>query len=134
MRWWLNPEPKHIGELNQDVLTSFGWHAYLNEDTRQESLLVAENELGESHVANVLIWLKNSWRNNPQRRFEEYYQIASQDYNWFCSNVGKNAKYFRLKQELLTTLQAELRRLVREGKIKFFKDTESIERFYLITY
>jgi hypothetical protein len=133
MRWLFNPKPKPIGELNTDVLTSFGWHAYLNEDTRQDSLLAATNELRETHVAKVLLWLKNSWPMNPNMP-EEYSFHVSQDYNWFRSNVGENRSYFRLKQKLLITLQIECRRLVREANIDLSEHTKSIERFFLITY
>jgi phage FluMu protein Com len=133
MRWWFYPKRKPVGELNINVLTSFGWHAFLNEDTREECLMAAVNELGETHVANVLLWLKNAWPMNPIMP-EEYSFNVSQDYNWFRSNFGENAYYFRLKSELLYKLQHECQKLVRERRIKLFEDKEAIDRFFLVTY
>lgn len=133
MRWVFNPKLKPVGELRTNVLTAFGWHAYLNEDIRQDSLLAAVNELGGTHVSKVLLWLKSSWPTNPIMP-EEYSLNASQDYSWFCSSVVENTVYFRLKRKLLTTLQTECRRLAKEGKIEFSEHTGSIERFYMITY
>lgn len=133
LRWWLFPRQTPIGELDTNVLTSFGWHAYLKEDVRQESLLAATNELGETRISNVLLWLKNSWPTNPIMP-EEYSFHVRQDYNWFRSNLGENAYYFRLKNELLFDLQRECQRLLREKKIKLFEDARAIGRFFLITY
>lgn len=131
VQWLLHPRHGEIGELNQNVLTSFGWHAYFDEGLRRTSLLVAENELGEEHVAKVLAWLTNAWRNHPIDKFGEYSEVAEADYDWFRSNVGGNAHYFRLKMELRTLLEEKYDRLVSEGRIR---SSVEITRFYLVTY
>ena len=33
MEWLLNPHAVKVGQLNQNVLTAFDWHANLDEDT-----------------------------------------------------------------------------------------------------
>jgi len=132
-RWWFHHDSKPVGGLNTNVLTSFGWHAYLNENLRQERLMDATHELGETHVSNVLLWLKNSWPMNPIMP-EEYSFHVSQDYHWFHSNFGDNAYYFRLKNELFLALQSECQRLIRERRVRLFEDARAIERFFLIAY
>jgi hypothetical protein len=131
LQWFLHPRQGEIGELGQDVLTSFGWHAYFNEDLRQMALLAAENELGEEHVTRVLGWLTNAWKNHPLEKFGEYSEIASADFDWFRSNVSSSATYFRLKKELDAQLETQYDRLFSEGRIRH--DAE-IMRFYLVSF
>ena len=130
--WWFSLHTIHAGELGTNVLTHFGWHAYLTEDIRQEALVSATNELKEQHVTDVLLLLKNWWPNNPNIP-EEYSFNVSQDYVWYRSNIGQNARCFRLKNELLQRLQFEYQRLIGEGLIRL-PHSRAIERFFVITY
>lgn len=131
--WFFYRNRNPIDQLDTDVLTSFGWHAYLNENVRRECLLNAMSVLGETRVANVLLWLKNTWPNNPIMP-EEYSFNVAQDYDWVRSNFEENIHYYRLKNELLHTLQYECQRLIRERRIKLFEDSKAIEYFLLIIY
>ncbi len=134
VRWRTSHQRSVIDGLDQEVLTCFGWHAYNDEDSRRESLIAAEIELGESHVSNVLRWLANSWRNHPFDKFKEYSENASADYDWFCSTIGSNAQRFRLNQELRCLLEAKYLELIREGRLDPDVAVGVITRFYLVTY
>jgi hypothetical protein len=67
--------------LNTDVITRFGWHAYEDEETRHSALEWAAGAWGKSHILNLLSWLKNTWPKNP--KLSQYADVVEFDYNWF---------------------------------------------------
>jgi hypothetical protein len=99
--WLRNPDREILtSELGQDVLTSFGWHAKEDEDTRHEALTAADGELGEDHVTHILSWLKNVWQNNLRGNFAEYSEIAGEDHDWFCTTMRSDRRIHIVKKEL----------------------------------
>ncbi len=81
LSWWSRPKRANADGLNINVLTSFGWHSWLNEEERKECLIAAAGELGEEHVHNVLLWLCNSWSSNPMIP-QAYSANVRCDYQW----------------------------------------------------
>jgi hypothetical protein len=91
-------------QLNTDVITSFGWHAYVDAETRHQALEFASAVWGSSHILNLLGWLRNTWPNNP--KLSHYADVAEADYCWFereCYTAG-----YRRRKALIEKIRLEL--------------------------
>jgi hypothetical protein len=133
MEWLINPREFKVGHLNSDVLTAFGWHADLVEDARHERLIAAEGELGDEHIAKVLLWLRNSWSHHPNYKFVEYSESAADDYDWFSSNVTGYSGYYNARKKVNSLLEDQYYRLRRYGLARSKNELGPL-RCFLVTY
>jgi hypothetical protein len=93
--------------LNQDVITAFGWHANLMDNTRREALTGAAIVWGEDHILRVLELLKNTWQHNPN--LEIYVDTVNEDYEWF-SNLISQVHYRKSKNMINEQIEYECRK------------------------
>jgi hypothetical protein len=120
--------------LASNVLTSFGWHAKLEDESRCSSLMAAASELGETRVIHVLEWMRNTWPNHPYRREEDVINVR-RDHYWFYVNFGEHVySYHHLKWELDTALIGECQRLISGRKTSLFQDILEVNRRFLVVY
>ncbi len=80
--------------LNQDVITAFGWHAYLSDEPRHEALVGAAIVWGDDHILRVLELLRNTWPRNPN--LDIYVDTVNEDYEWFVNSISN--QYYRQRR------------------------------------
>jgi hypothetical protein len=131
---WRNPPVISSGELNEDVLTHYEWHAKKDEDERHFALSRAEQDLGVGYVKNILTFLSHMWRNNTRIR-RDMYEAVQSDLDWFVNEFGNGTKVFYrsetkrlLRREFDSTLASdpELR--------NWIPSSDRIDRFIVIPY
>jgi hypothetical protein len=93
--------------LNQDVITAFGWHANLSDETRREALTGAAIVWGEDHILRVLELLKNTWQHNPN--LEIYVDTVNEDCDWFSRSIS-SMHYRKGRQIINEQIEFECRK------------------------
>lgn len=119
--------------LNTDVITPFVWHAYRNEEIRHRALDDASEFWGESHILNLLQFLRNTWQTNPL--VSKYSDIVKKDYEWFIMDRSTFSNYYRKKGELINKLRRELLSAnILQSFEKIIKKTYEINHWFIVTF
>lgn len=122
-------------KLNEDIITYFGWHAKLEEETRHIALEDASEALGEPHIIRILYLMNNTWKEIENNRI--HWPIANADYNWFVLKISQNLPYLRKKIQLREELKAECNEILEKAQPSFkelIKDINHIDHFLIVTY
>lgn len=102
-----------IIKLNEDVITPFGWHAELDEESRHTALEYASEVYRESHIMKILSFLDNTWRKHPTHYV--YQPKVHTDREWFEVNMSFNSLYLRKKIQLREELKTECNEILKSS-------------------
>ena len=129
---WSTQTKAFVSGLNLEVLTPFGWHASLDEPSRQAALGRCAAGLGIDHVLNVLRWLRNSWQNHPTHYVHS--EAVKRDYLWFDRNFGEEAyPTHRKRRELRTKIESECQHVIAESpSFRKVLGSRSADRFLIV--
>jgi hypothetical protein len=101
---------KLVDGLGTDVLTAFGWHAYLDQGARQNALERCLVGLSTGHILGVLQWLKVA------KQTEQFRPVVEKDYRWFLESYCADGFPQKLRREhLREQLEFELERISMEN-------------------
>ncbi len=102
VKYWSAKKSIDYGQLNTNVLTSFGWHAKCPEDERHDSIDCALSILTKSHIENLLYFLLRAWSNHSTHKIHAPH--VKDDLKWFIETYKNGGSKYTKKQQLLSSL------------------------------
>jgi len=131
-RLWSVRKKMLVTDLNPEVLTPFGWHAYYGEPNRRAALERCAAGLTIDHVLNVLRWLRSVWSKHPTHKV--YLPAVRHDYAWFDQTFGEKAyPHRRKRRELRDRIESECRQAIaQDSTIRSTVGGRIVDRFLII--
>jgi uncharacterized C2H2 Zn-finger protein len=116
--------------FRKDVITPFGWHAWLPDNVRHSALDYSLIHFSEHRILHLLFWMKNAWPKNPN--LEQYGEIVIGDYRWFERERISTA-YHTAKRNLIFKLQDDFSKVgVPSNFQRFFSGFHEIGHWFVI--
>jgi hypothetical protein len=120
---------KNISNLNTDVITQFGWHAYEDENVRREALCNSVECWGQEHIFYILRLMRNTWPNNE--RLERYSDVVIDDFDWFHREHSKYSYSYLKRMSIITQLKKQVQsRLL--SSFKIIKDINEVNHWIIV--
>jgi uncharacterized C2H2 Zn-finger protein len=116
--------------FRKDVITPFGWHAWLPDNVRHSALDYSLIHFPEHRILHLLLWMKNAWPKNPN--LDQYGEIVIGDYRWFERERVSTA-YHIAKRNLIFKLEDEFAKVgVPNNFERFFSGFHEIGHWFVI--